>query len=145
MAKNVELVKLEKKDALFLQENFSYAFRDSSIENLEDIIDGWKDSLSYGIAYKKEKVGFITLGKKPEGKLGFGVAVKEEYRGKGIAPKAFELAKENAKKQGYEWIVSSCSADNIASKRLHEKLGFKLIKEEINQAGNKMLRWELKI
>ena len=145
MQGKVELIKFEKQDALFLQEIFSYAFRDSSIENLEKIIEGWKNSFCYGIVYNDEKVGFITLGKKMEGKLGFGVAIKEDCRGKGIASKAFELAKEMAKKQGYEWIISSCSVDNIASKGLHEKLGFKLIKEEINQAGNKMLRWELEI
>ena len=145
MVEKVELKKFEKQDAVFLQENFSYAFRDSSLENLEGIIDGWKDSLCFAIVYDKKKVGFISLGQKPEGKLGFGIAIKEEYRGLGIATKAFSLAKDKAKEKGYRVITSSCSADNYASKGLHEKLGFKLIKKETNPAGNEMYRWELDI
>lgn len=145
MVEKVELKKFEKQDAVFLQENFSYAFRDSSLENLEGIIDGWKDSLCFAIVYDKKKVGFISLGQKPEGKLGFGIAIKEEYRGLGIATKAFAIAKQEAKERGYKQIVSSCSADNTASKRLHEKCGFTLIKTESNQAGNVMHRWEMDV
>lgn len=145
MEEKIRLSKFEKDDAEFIQDNFSFAFRDCSITNLESIIEGWKNTLGFCIVYNNEKVGFIILSQKQEGKLGFGIAVRQEYRGLGIATKAFSLAKEKAKEKGYSVITSSCSADNYASKGLHEKLGFKIIKTETNSAGNEMYRWEMVI
>ena len=141
----VALFKLEKEDAKFIQENFSFAFRDNSIEFIEDWIVKTASSLLFGISYDDEKVGFISLAKKEEGVLNWGIAVKTGYERKGIAFRAFELAKQEARNIGYKKIVSSCSRDNIASKKLHEKCGFGLIKTEINQAGKEMHRWELEI
>ena len=107
--------------------------------------DESKNSLLFGITYDDEKVGFIILSKKQDNKLCWGEAIKEGYQGKGIATKAFELAKQKAKEEGYTLIISSCSSGNVASKKLHEKCGFKLIQTEINQAGNEMHRWEIQI
>lgn len=141
----VELIKLSKKDAKFLQENFSFAFKNNSIEDIEKTIKNWESSLGFGIAYKQEIVGFIILSEKADGTLCLGEAVREEFKCKGIASKAFELAKEQAKNKGISVIVSSCSAENTASINLHKKLGFNLMETNINKAGNKMHRWEMKI
>ena len=143
--KNVELVKFEKEDAMFIQTNFPTWFFDNSIQNIESKIESWKDSLCFCIKYDNKKVGIITLGQREEKSLVWGVAVKEDYRGKGIAQKAFSLIKEKAKQKGFDRIISSCSSDNAASKRLHEQVGFTLVKTEVNQAGNKMHRWEMLI
>lgn len=142
----VGLAKFVKEDAKFIKENFPNYFRDNSIENIERIIVETKpDALWFCITYDGEKVGIISLGEKQDKKLSWGIMIKEEYRGKGIAQTAFELIKTKAKERGYSTIISSCSTDNIASTRLHEKCGFDLIKTEINQAGNEMHRWEREI
>ena len=141
----VRLEKFKKEDATFLQENFSYGFLDKSIENFENIIEGWKTSLGFCIVYNDEKVGFISLSEKQDKKLSWGTAIKEEYRGKGIAGEAFKLIVQEAKKRGYFTIISSCAKSNTASQALHKKVGFSLIKEEINQAGNELCRWEMNI
>ena len=143
--REVSLIELEKNDAKFIQENFSFAFRDSSLHSIEDWIVKSKGSLVFGIHYGDEKVGFITLGKKEDGALGWGIAIKTEYHRKGIASIAFDLAKNKARQLGYKKIISSCSTDNIASTKLHEKCGFKLIKTETNRGGYEMHRWELEI
>lgn len=141
----VRLVKFKKEDATFLLENFSYGFLDKSIENFENLIEKWKTSLGFCIIYNDEKVGFISLGEKQDKKLSWGIAIKEEYRGKGIAGEAFNLIVQEAKKRGYSTIISSCAKSNTASKKLHKKVGFDLIKEETNLAGNEMCRWEMNI
>ena len=71
--------------------------------------------------------------------------MKEEFRGKGIASKAFELIKNKAKEKGYSLIISSCVAQNKASENLHKKVGFNLVKTETNQSGFEMHRWEMQI
>lgn len=141
----VKLSKFEKCDAKFIQENFSFAFRDSSIENIENIINSWKRTLGFCILFEDIKVGFIVLTDKNDGKLSFGVSVKEDFRGKGIASKAFELIKNKAKSMNYSSIISSCDKQNKASVNLHKKLGFNLVKTETNQSGFEMHRWEMMI
>jgi len=142
---SVSLKKFEKKDAVFIRDNFPTYFKDNSIENIESSIDKWKHTLGFCIMYDNQKVGIIALGEKQEGVLCWGTAILEEFRGKGIATKAFELILVEAKKQGYSKIISSCAKSNIASRKLHQKVGFRLIKEEINPAGNEMCRWERNI
>lgn len=139
---SVSLKKFEKEDAVFIRDNFPTYFKDNSIENIESIIDEWKHTLGFCIMYDKQKVGIIALSEKQAGVLSWGSGIVEEYRGKGIATKAFELILVEAKKQGYSKIVSSCAKTNIASRNLHKKVGFTLIKEEINPAGHEMCRWE---
>ena len=141
----IELIKFTNEDACFIRENFPNYFRDNSIEHIEKIIEGWKEKLCFCILYENKKVGIMSLGEKDEGKLVWGVMIKEEYRNKGIAQNAFFLIKEKAKEKGYSTIISSCSKKNIASIRLHEKVGFVLKKTEINKIGNEMCRWEMKI
>ena len=144
--KKIDLVRFEKEDAKFIQKNFPTYYRDNSIENIKKIIVETKpDALWFCITYGGEKVGIISLGEKQDGKLSWGVMIKEEFRGQGIAQEAFDLIKKKAKDQGYLTIISSCSTDNVASTRLHEKCGFNLIKTEVNQAGNEMHRWEIEI
>lgn len=142
---NIRLEKFKKEDAIFIQTHFPNYFRDNSIENIEKVIDGWKNTLAFCIVCDDEIAGIITLGEKSDKQLSWGVMIREEFRGKGVASRAFELIKEKAKEGGYSQIISSCRSDNVASKRLHEKVGFRLEKTELNQAGREMYRWEMEI
>lgn len=144
---SIKLVKFKKDDALFIKENFPTYYMDNSIENIQRIIiDRSKpDDLFYCITFEGFKVGIISLKENKEKKLSWGIMIKNDFREKGIATTAFDLIKAMAKEQGYSTIISSCLKSNIASKKLHEKVGFKLIKEEQNSAGKEMLRWEMSI
>lgn len=142
---DVRLEKFKNEDAYFIQKNFPNYFKNNNIENIERTIKSWESSLSFCIVYRGEKVGIITLGEKEGGELSFGVMIKEEYRGIGIAQKAFAMIKDKAIEKGYSLIVSSSAVNNIASNKLHEKVGFKLKKTEINQSGREMNRWEMEI
>ena len=141
----VSLQKFKKNDATFIRDNFPTYFKDNSIENIEKIIDKWKASLGFCIMCDNEKVGIIALTERPDKSSSWGTSIIKDYQGKGIATKAFELIVIEAQKQGYSKIISSCAKSNIASQKLHIKVGFDLIKEEINQAGNEMCRWEMHI
>ena len=141
----VSLEKFKKEDASFIKDNFPTYFRDNSIQNIENIIDEWKETLGFCIMYGKEKVGIIALTEKQDKQLSWGESIKEDFRGKGIAKEAFKLIVKEAQKRGYLKIISSCAKSNVASHNLHKRVGFELVKEEINLAGNEMCRWEMNI
>ncbi|MBQ8909274.1 MAG: GNAT family N-acetyltransferase [Clostridia bacterium] len=141
----VDIIKFKKEDATFIREHFSSYFSDDSIESIEKRIDYWQNTLGFCITYNGEKVGMISLSDKQDGRLCWGVMIIEKYRRKGIARKAFELIRGRAKERGYSIIASSCAAGNVASVHLHEKVGFKRVKKEINSVGNEMYRWEMEI
>jgi len=141
----VKLEKFNKDDAKFIRDNFPTYFMDNSIDNIERIIESWNQSLGFCITYENHKVGIIALTEKQDKSLSWGSAIIKEYQGKGIATKAFELIVVEAQRQGYTKIISSCAKSNIASRNLHKKVGFNLIKEEVNSAGNEMCRWEMNI
>ena len=96
----VELIKFQKEDSLFIQKNFPNYFRDNSTENIERIIGSWQDALCFCVTYNGAKVGIISLGEKEGRKLSWGVMIKEEYRGRGIAWSAFNLIEKKAKEKG---------------------------------------------
>lgn len=138
----VKLQKFTKEDAGFIIENFPGYFKTPTIEFVENQIEKWAKSLAFCIVYNDEKVGIITLSEKEGKKLSWGIIIKEEYRRRGIAKEAFEIISVVAKEKGYSMVISSCAKENVASANLHEKVGFSLVKEEINSAGREMLRWE---
>lgn len=141
----VNLEKFKKEDAKFIRDNFPTYFLDNSISNIENVIEEWSNSLGFCIKFENKKVGIISLTEKENRTLSWGTAIIKEYQRKGIATKAFKLAVRKAKRKGYTKILSSCAKDNIASQNLHKKVGFTLIKEEVNSSGNEMCRWEMVI
>ncbi len=141
----VKLEKFKKEDSKFIIDNFPTYFMDNSIENIERIINDWNHSLGFCIIYENQRVGIVSLTEKQDKSLSYGTSILKEYQGKGIATEAFKLVLKEAQKQGYTKIISSCIKSNIASRNLHKKVGFDLIKEEINSAGNEMCRWSMNI
>ena len=141
---NIQLIKFKPADATFIKNNLPFYFKDNSVSNIRSIINRLTNELGYFILYNKEKVGIISLSQKDEG-YSWGIAVIDKYQNNGIASKAFQLICAEAKKQCITKIISSCKKSNTPSIKLHEKVGFKLVKEETNAAGNEMLRWEINI
>ena len=145
------LRKFEKDDLDFIVKNFSYYFKEETREFIASTLDEWISSGGDKIRFARcimldnTPIGIISISEKERGVAGFGIAILEQYRNRGYATMAFNLAKEEVKKLGITMIKSSCAYDNEASAKLHEKLGFYLAKIETNQAGNKMKRFELRL
>ena len=64
------------------------------------------------------------------------VRVIEEYRGKRFAYKSLSLAYTFAKDKGFKELTAGIREENFASQKLHEKLGFKYVKNSISRNGN---------
>jgi RimJ/RimL family protein N-acetyltransferase len=60
----------------------------------------------------------------------------EEYRGKRFAYKSLSLAYTFAKDKGFKELTAGIREENFASQKLHEKLGFKYVKNSISRNGN---------
>ena len=100
------------------------------------------------IVLDDKPIGLISLHEKninEKGKLNLDIFIQPSFQGKGIAKMAFDKIIKIAKDKGFKLITSSCAKSNIASERLHKKLGFILLKEELNNSGNLMCRWEMNI
>lgn len=91
---------------------------------------------------KKFPIGVIYYSYNSDGFLTYNIFIDKNERGKGFATIATKLAEEKLKEKGVKTIKSSSFHKNIASINLHKKVGFQLIKQEINCAGNLMYRWE---
>ena len=63
-----------------------------------------------------------------------GIAVSENFRGKGIARKLFEFCADWAKKRGCAEFGSDCLFTNKASYAFHMALGFKEIERTVHFA-----------
>lgn len=122
----------------------------------ENELQEWLNSLNDGelvditrcIMFEDKPIGLISLHEKSvneKGKLNLDIFIQAHFQGKGIAKIAFDKILEVAKNRGFNLITSSCAKSNVASEKLHKKLGFVLVREELNVAGNLMYRWEIKI
>ncbi|MBQ8393340.1 MAG: GNAT family N-acetyltransferase [Clostridia bacterium] len=83
-------------------------------------------------------VGCIFLYQHNEYIISAGPEILEEYRCKGYAYEAMKQAYDYAKRSGYKIATAQIRKDNIASIRLHEKLGFILDCEMLNKRGNEV-------
>ena len=83
-------------------------------------------------------VGYIFLYQHNEYIISAGPEIFEEYRCKGYAYEAMKQAYDYAKESGYKIATAQIKKNNIASIRLHEKLGFVLDCEMVNKHGNEI-------
>lgn len=90
-------------------------------------------------------MGFATYGRfRPQPAFQYtvehSVYLNPDYFGQGIAALLMEEIIRQAKEQGYHVMVGAIDAENSASIRLHEKLGFNAA-GLITQSGYKFDRW----
>ena len=106
-------------------------------ESLEVIKTIFSNKETYAIIYKNQLVGCVGLLFYPNchqdwGKdsVEIGYWVGEEFQNKGIATKASKILVERAFKElKVKSIFGTCNLDNLKSKRVMEKLGFKYYKD----------------
>lgn len=105
-------------------------FSDDGIYPVQQIYSVIKDNLSYCIKILGEIICFCLVnrgGKKNEGNI-FLIAVKENYRNKGLGYKILNFCIKNAKKEGINNFFLHVSANNEIAINLYKKLGFEIIK-----------------
>lgn len=66
----------------------------------------------------------------------FAVFTRKEYREQGLAENLVQFGIDIIKQKAGEEIVAGISKENIASQKLHEKLGFKYLGETWDQVGS---------
>ena len=155
---NIILRKFNKYDVDFVMNNWVNTdkldgfFKDKTRESLEESFEkydleksGDRFLFSYCIELNDRPIGVIQFTEKYQGVPNLNLYIEDMYRGKGYGTKAFELAKKIIKSKGFALITSSCRQNNLASVRLHKKLGFKIIKTENSPNGTPMFRWQIEL
>ncbi len=88
------------------------------------------------VVYKDDTViGFMNLFAHSQHIISCGPAIKENFQGKGFGFEAERLALKHAKEKGFTIAVGGVDENNMASIKLHEKLGFELDRKYSNNQG----------
>ena len=152
----MEVRKFNKNDIEFIVGNWlgtdrlDGVFQNDTIEKIEKRITFWQQekndkgnvSLGYAIEYKERLIGVAWFTENIKGQLTYNLYLDVDYRGRGYGVQASKIIEEDLKKKGFKNLKSSCAQDNLASSKMHRKLGFKLVKEELSPNGTPMQRWE---
>lgn len=95
------------------------------------------------VVYLNEKIiGFMNLHAHCACVISCGPEIKPEFRRMGYAFEAETLALKYAKEKGYKVAVGNVNEDNIASQKLHEKLGFNLERKYVNKNNRRMREYK---
>ncbi len=119
---------LERTDfSYFSGTQFETASETNRLEMLKaskEQFNGGKYYEMFSIIENEECVGFISIFAHSQHIASFGVDIREKYRTKGYGYSAMLLAEKIAKEKGYRIISDSVAIGNLASRKMHKKLGF---------------------
>lgn len=138
----VSLREFNEMDASFIVSRLDWLAKNE--EEAKAVIQEFRDDNKYNarvILCDGKASGYIALNEKEEGDVRFGIFIIEEMRGKGVATKAYPLIEKIVYDKGYRIVTSNCAQANIASKKMHEKLGFVCVKAELSPNGTPVYRW----
>ena len=154
----INLRKFTNKDIPYILENWvgtdklDGAFKNDDQEKLEKRFSFWenetnaKGAKSFGFCIELDKpIGAIWYTENTPNELTLSIYIDASFRGKGYGSQACKIAEESLKQKGFYVIKSSCRQDNFKSIKLHEKLGFELLKKELSPNGTPMIRWKKKL
>ena len=89
-------------------------------------------------------IGFIHPPEAGAAEVGYGLA--ESARGRGLATEALRAVVARAAELGVRTVVAMTAVDNVASQRVLERLGFRLLAAVVeDDEDGPMYRWELAI
>ena len=129
-------------------------FQDTSYASLDEasmsaMLDASRAKQSNGsyfelLAVKQEDtcVGFISLYGLSETEISIGPEINPQFRNRGFAYAAEVLAMEYVRSLGFTKAVAQVREDNTASRALHEKLEFSLVRQEVNAKGRPVCWYE---
>lgn len=122
-------------------------YAEKSYEELCDIIERWQTDKMYGNAYFEmfaidcddELIGSASLYQKSGSIVSCGIEIYPEYRQTGYATAAYMQLLETARHKQYGIAIAQVSVVNVASVKLHRKLGFETDGYEyVNKKGEKI-------
>ena len=124
----ISLRDFKEEDTAAVKEN---KFFDKTEEEIAKIISEWniigyegKYFEMFAIENDGKVVGSISLYEKSKSVASIGIEVFEKEQRKGYAAEAMSLLEKYASEKGFKVIQSQISADNEASRKLGEKLGY---------------------
>jgi GNAT superfamily N-acetyltransferase len=112
--------------------------------NQKPLKEGWLRKLDYWIVLAPETnevigvTGLYHLEDDPDDLAWLGwYCVREDHRGKGLGRELLEWTIERAKAEGYKRfkLYTSNNPNEARAQALYEKFGFKIVGEEVNEAG----------
>lgn len=124
----ITLRRFTEQDAEWIQR---YFYPDLQEEAIWKMIRDWnagtyngKEFEMLAILEDQQAVGMISLYEHSASVASIGPEVMPEKRNRGIAFEAMKLMMEKARRKGYRILSQQLRTDNMASRKLHEKLGF---------------------
>ena len=124
----ITLRRFAREDAEDVKQSF---YPDMTVSEAADMIDEWNSGVfggrrfdMFAIVSDGRIVGYVSLYERAGTTASVGAEVIPCERGNGAATEALALLTRYASEQGYLVLVDQVRADNKASIRLHEKLGF---------------------
>jgi RimJ/RimL family protein N-acetyltransferase len=101
------------------------------LENAEWWINNTDEDNHTGIFLEHVLVGSVSIPRQDGDEVGFWV--NGAYEGRGIATEAASAVIEHVfRAKALAWLDSKVHRDNLASRRIHEKLGFAAIAETVS-------------
>lgn len=143
--KNLELKPISNKDIEWLDKteykNLSTERRKMLIKDSEQCLCRGEFFRFFLIKVDGTVVGVINM--QGHGKEVVSVApeIFEEYRGKGFAYKSLSTAYVFAKEKGFKELTAGIREENLASQKLHLKLGFKYVEDYTSKNGNLLKKY----
>ncbi len=138
----INIRKFTADDAALLKK---YQFHQMDMNEITDMIALWNKNLYNGrycevfaAEYDGKPAGWFSMAELPNGRISIGPTVFEPYRQKGIAYQAMFILLNKAKENGYTVAEAQIRLNNLASIKLHEKLGYVKANQIINRNGNEV-------
>jgi RimJ/RimL family protein N-acetyltransferase len=115
-----ELLSGQRRD--YMRQFVPFAFEATAIRSLLD--DAGPDRY-WGIEADDRLVGLVMLrGFRGYSRPSFGLAIAEEYSGRGIGRAALDFALAWCRSEGIGEVMLKVADDNVTARRLYEKRGF---------------------
>lgn len=118
-------------------------YKNLSLERREELVKDSENRLCRGEFFRfyliknhEEFIGVINMCGHGDGVVSIAPEIIERFRNKGYAKESLLKAYSIARKVGFKTVTAGIKPDNIASIKLHEKLGFEFVEEHVNKNGN---------
>ena len=92
----------------------------------------------YLIKNGKETVGVINMCGHGADTISVAPEIFEKFRNKGFAIKSLNIAYKIAKEKGFKKVIAGIREENVASLKLHEKLGFSFVEDFTSKNKKRM-------
>ena len=89
-----------------------------------------------------EVVGYLNVYGHKDNSVSVAPEIIEKYKNKGIAYTVLSKIYYELKEKGVSKIIADIDCQNIPSVKLHEKLGFQLVRSYVNKNGREMNYYE---